>query len=106
MTDNSPNPTPAYSAGPPAEAKKTKSVVSLVLGLVSLLGGFLPLLGAAGIAAVIVGVLARRSEPMGQKLALGGIITGVIGFILGVIAFVLGVIAVQAVLQNGGVPTN
>ncbi|MEY2849810.1 MAG: hypothetical protein RI885_2477 [Actinomycetota bacterium] len=106
MTDSNLNPTPSYSAGPPADAKKTKSIVSLVLGLVSLLGGFIPLLGGAGIAAVIVGMLARRSEPAGQKLALWGIIAGIVGFVLGVIAFIVGLIAVQSLLQNGGVPAS
>lgn len=81
---------------PPAGAggqNKTLAIVSLVIGIVSILccsGFFLP-----GLAAIVTGVMARGkasgnpAEYGGAGLALGGIITGVISIIFGAIYWLL-----------------
>jgi hypothetical protein len=79
-------------AGVAVGQNKTLAIVSLVLGILSLLccSWFIP-----GIAAIVTGVMARgkaKKNPAqygGEGLALGGIITGVISLILGAIVAVL-----------------
>ena len=94
---------PASSPNSAAAAGgRTKSIVSLVLGIVSLLAIFIPLLGGAGIAAVIVGAIARRSEPSGARMALIGIILGIVGFVLWIIGFVIGLQTAAAILEQQG----
>jgi len=83
-------------------AKKTKAIVSLVLGIVSLLSFLIPLIGGAGIAAAIVGFIARRSEPAGARLAIVGIVLGIIGFVLGIVFFIVYQQQAMAILEQQG----
>ncbi|MEO7673727.1 MAG: DUF4190 domain-containing protein [Pyrinomonadaceae bacterium] len=78
---------PSFTPSPAVSGQnKTLSIVSLVLGIISIVlcCGFL-----TGVPALIVGIMARGkansnpSEYGGAGLALGGIITGVIGTLLG-----------------------
>lgn len=76
----------------PAGQNKTLAIVSLVLGILSILccGWFIP-----GIVAIILGFMAKSkatNDPAnygGRGLALGGIITGVFSVVLGVIVVIL-----------------
>lgn len=82
--------TPATDAAktrPAAVQNQTLGILSLVLGALSVLTGFQPLLG---IAAIVLGALALRSEPTSGKLAIWGIVTGALGAI-GLVWTVLGV---------------
>ncbi|HEY8588262.1 MAG TPA: hypothetical protein VIL55_01800 [Naasia sp.] len=74
-----------------ATGSKTKGIIALVAGVVSLIGAFAfaPLGIVAGIVAVILGVLSRRSEPGARGLALAGLILGVVGIVLSVIFLIL-----------------
>lgn len=76
--------TPATPAVP--GPKRTLSIVSLVLGLISFVccGGLV-----FGVAAIVTGVMGRKREPAGKTLALVGIITGAIGAVTGTIFVVL-----------------
>jgi hypothetical protein len=82
------NPPPASLDG----QNKTLAIISLVLGILSLIccSWFVP-----GIAAIVLGFIARskaKSDPAtygGEGLALAGIITGGISVVLGVIVIIL-----------------
>ncbi|MBA2736395.1 MAG: DUF4190 domain-containing protein, partial [Pyrinomonadaceae bacterium] len=85
---NTPFQPPASGAG----QNQTLAIVSLILGILSVLccAWFLP-----GIAAVVLGFMAKSkaeqnpNEYGGRGLALGGIITGGISVVLGIIVMIL-----------------
>ena len=104
---NMQNPQNFGQAAPIAGQNKTLAIVSLVLGLVSLLccnwSFVLP------IAAIITGFMAKNkanSDPAqygGAGLALGGIITGAVSLVVGIVVIVLYVIwgaAMMATMPN------
>ena len=70
-------PAPAVEAAPVAAAApvRTLGIVSLVLGIASIVTGTGPIMGAA---AIVVAVLAFRREPASRNLAIGGLVTGAI----------------------------
>lgn len=72
-----------------ATSTKTKGVVALVAGIVSVVTAWLvPILGLiAGIVAVVLGFLSRKSEPGARTLSLWGLILGFVGIVLSVIAW-------------------
>lgn len=91
-----PPPPPAYPPPPgfPGAAGPTpgkgKAITSMILGIVSVvlcLYWFIAI--PAGIAAIILGVLARR-EGAARGMALAGLITGIIGAAFGLLMVVLG----------------
>ncbi|MDQ1544546.1 MAG: hypothetical protein QOK08_2184 [Actinomycetota bacterium] len=71
---------PAYSPAP-VGVKQTLSLVSFIVGLVAFLFGWALIFGlAAGIVAIILGVLGRKREPGAPKwMWLVGIIAGAVG---------------------------
>lgn len=66
---------PQSSTGHPAAPSRSMSIISMVLGILSLLGFTV----ATGIPAVILGHMAQRSEPHGRGMWMTGLITGYIG---------------------------
>lgn len=94
-------PPPGYGYAPPPAVSGTKSVVSLVLGIVSIVFCYLGLL--IGPAAIIVAVLARKEIGAAQNaghphgpvpgtgMATAGLVTGIVGTVIwaGVVALVI-----------------
>ncbi|CAN5133601.1 hypothetical protein BH09ACT5_BH09ACT5_13260 [soil metagenome] len=78
-----PTPAPAVEATPVTTAAptpvaapaRTLGILSLVLGIASIVTGTGPILGAA---AIVVAVLALRQEPASRGLAIGGLATGAV----------------------------
>jgi len=86
MTTTTPTPTPALETTATAPVR-TLGIVALVLGIASIVSGFNPVMGVAGI---IVGVLSLRQEPGARGFATWGIVTGAVsvaGIVLGIGAF-------------------
>jgi len=100
----SPTPAPAAQPGPPSQS--AKAIVSLVLGLLSVVccGG--PL---TGIPAIVLGLLARRDimrsdgRVDGNGVAITGVITGAFGTFVVVAYIVLNVMGVWAISKS--IPT-
>lgn len=92
---------PGYGA-PGVRPTNGKATASLVTGVTSLVLSWCCGFGLVGIAAVILGVKARREiqssggAQQGDGLALGGIITGAIAIVLGLLILVVIGIAVIA----------
>ena len=90
-------------SGTSAGENKTLAIISLVVGILSLLccGWFIP-----GIAAIILGFIAKgkaTSDPAqygGAGLALGGMITGGVSIILGIIVVILYLLGFAANLMR------
>jgi hypothetical protein len=98
MTDPvTPDPaTPAAPAAPAyapaaAGAKRTLSLVSFILGLVSFVFGWSVIFGlAAGIVAIVLGVQGRTKEPAAPRwMWIVGIIAGALGAITSLIFTIL-----------------
>jgi len=89
----------------------TQAVVSIVLGILSLPSLVFPPGGALGIAAIVVGVMARhritRSEGRlkGQRIAIAGIILGALGTLMALVlpAFLVGVL-IWSLFHGGRLP--
>jgi hypothetical protein len=80
-------------------AVKTKGVIALILGIVSLPAAFMPILGLLlGIAAVVLGFLSRKSEPAANTLSLWGIILGFAGIALSVVMFIVNAVLVAQLM--------
>ena len=88
---------PAYT-GTPVAARDSKPVIALVTGISSIVFAFCcsPIGLILGVAGAVLGYLSRaqiQRTGVGQesdKLALGGLVTGVIGALLSVVAFAIG----------------
>jgi ABC-type multidrug transport system fused ATPase/permease subunit len=92
------------AGGAAASPKKTKAILSVVFGAVSILFSlFLPIIWILlGIAGVILGFLARKSEPAAGKLPTIGIILSFIGIAVCIVSMILGaVLAVNMMQQQG-----
>ena len=78
-------------AGPPAAAgpKQTLSIIGFVLGLVSVVFGWVALIGVgAGIAGLIVSRKAKKDEPGAPSwMHTIGLIASIVGLVIGVISF-------------------
>lgn len=86
MTTTTPAPattTPAPTAVTPT---RTLGIISLVLGVASLAFG---LVFIVPIAAIVLGVLALKSEPASRGFAIGGIVTGAVS-VAGVFLAIVG----------------
>ena len=103
MSDYQSTPQPApYTGAAVPQRSQTLSILSMVFGILGVLGsllygiGFLP-----GLAGVILGFIARRREPASKPFWLTGIITGFVGIAISVVV-VIGVIALFAYAASSG----
>ncbi len=71
---------------------QTKAIISLVLGIVSFIFSWVPILGlACGIIALVLGLQAKKAAEQqpnvygGKGLALAGFILGIVGIVVGII---------------------
>ena len=89
-----------FNAVPEQQESKTLSIVSMVLGIVSLLGGCCcGLLGLpCSIAAIVTGIIAKVKNKPGAGFAIAGIITGAVGIIVAIVSVILG----NAMLKDMG----
>lgn len=85
-----------------ATASKTKGVLSLVFGIVSIVFAWiLPIVWLlVGVAAVVLGVLSRKQEPGARTLALWGIILGAVGIVLNILSMVAGAILISQAING------
>lgn len=75
---------------PEPEQKQTLSIVSLVLGIVGLLFSCCCCAGIPfDIAAIVVGILAKKKNVPGQGMALAGIILGAVGIVIYIITVII-----------------
>jgi hypothetical protein len=84
-TTTAPTQTPAGTTA--AAPTRTLGIVSLSLGIASLIFGANPVLG---VAAVVVGIMGLRNEPASKSFSIAGIVTGAIslaGLAFGTLAF-------------------
>lgn len=96
-----PPPPPGYGApqgygGQPPQSNSTLAIVSLVTGIIGILGGCCcGWLGIVGIAGIVTGVMARKEidqsggTKKGAGMALAGIICGAVGLVIGIILIIL-----------------
>lgn len=99
--------TPGYGAGYPAPApKKTngKAVAALILGILALLGSWIPfanivsiLMGIAALILGILGVKAARSGVGGRGLGIGGVVTGGVAIVVSALVLGLSIAALNSI---------
>lgn len=99
-----PEPTPYAAAAAPARPSPVLSIISLVAGILSFVGGlivFIPIIGSIlhlflPLTAVILGFLGKKKEPTAKGMWLTGIILGFIGLATAIISLIvwIGLIAV------------
>ncbi len=98
--------------GPHRMPTNGKATASLITGVATLVLSLCPLVGLAGLVAVVLGVRARseiRSSggtQQGDGLALGGVITGGIAVAVGLLVLALVVVAVVAGVSYESGPTD
>jgi hypothetical protein len=94
-----------YAGGAPAQKPAVLSIISLVLGILGIVGAFvvvLPIFGSimqlfipAG--AVVLGFLGKAKEPWAPKgLWLTGIILGFVGLAIAIISLILWIVAIAS----------
>lgn len=90
------------TGGAAASPKKTKSILSVVFGGVSILFSlFLPIIWILlGIAGVILGFMGGKSEPAAGKLPLIGIILSFVGIAACLISMILGALLITAAMNG------
>lgn len=77
---------------PEPEQKQTLSIVSLVCGIVGLLFSCCCCLGVPfDIAAIVVGIIAKKKNVPGQGMALAGIILGAVALVIYIITVIINV---------------
>ena len=97
-TDTSYSTTTDYSTGyssysPEPEQKATLSIVSLVLGIVGLVFSCCCCLGVPfDIAAIVVGIIAKKKNVPSQGMALAGIILGAVALVIYVITVIINLV--------------
>ncbi|MCR5708693.1 MAG: DUF4190 domain-containing protein [Ruminococcus sp.] len=98
-TDTSYSTTTDYSTGysaysPEPEQKATLSIVSLVLGIVGLVFSCCCCLGVPfDIAAIVVGIIAKKKNVPKQGMALAGIILGAVALVIYVITVIINLVS-------------
>ena len=101
--DFSPQMTPQYGPVPPKQGTDVLGIVSLVTGILSLLGCCCTWLGIVfGIAAVVCAVLSR-SQSANRKfsgMAVAGLVCGIIGLSLGVIGILVNILYGDDILKQ------
>ncbi len=92
------------TGGAAASPKKTKSILSVVFGAVSILFSlFLPIIWILlGIAGVILGFMGRKTEPAAGKLPTIGIVLSFIGIAVCIISMILGAVLAVSMMQQQG----
>ena len=91
------------SPAPQQEGSKVLAIVSMILGIISVItcccyGGGLPF----GIAAIITGIISKKKNQPGGGMALAGIITGAVGTLMGVIGLIMIIIGI---ISGSGTPS-
>lgn len=71
---------------PTVTAVRTLAIVGLCLGIASIVFGFNPAFGVAGL---VLGILALRREPAGRSFAIAAIVTGSVSLV-GIVAALFG----------------
>jgi len=106
MTDPTvPEPTPYSQPIPPltgsAAPSPTLSIISMIVGILGLLIGFVGggLLFSVG--GVVLGHLGRRRESAARGFWLTGLITGYVGILINIVAIVIWIVVFFAVASNG-----
>ncbi len=98
---------PAAPAYAPAAAgpKQTVSLVSFIVGLAALVFSWVPILGLlAGIAAIIIGVIARKREPAAPKwMWIVGVIAGAVAALIGLITLIGWIISLVYLASLGSI---
>src|SRR5690606_25716705 len=97
---------PPYTGAAPAGQKApVLSIISLIAGIVGLLGFWVVFIPVAGgimqlfipAAAVVLGFLGKKKEPQAAKgLWLTGIVTGFIGLAIGLISIILWIVLIAS----------
>ena len=84
---NPPGQQPAYGTMGSSGPEQSLSLTSFIVGLASVVFSWVPILGLlAGVAAVILGFVARGREPAAPSwMWLVGIISGFVGIFLGIV---------------------
>lgn len=102
---NFPQPGVVVEPPPVREGIGFKSVVSLILGIISLVCCCVPFIGVitGPLAALFGGLALRKNEPSGGKgIAIGGLVTGLLGTLAGIVVLLGGL----AIIQQLGVIAN
>lgn len=80
----------------PEQDKKTLAIVSLVLGIISLVCCMCPGVPIiSSIAAVIVGAISINKKQGGKGMAIAGVILGSIGILMGIVSLVTFIMAIS-----------
>ncbi len=103
-----PEPTP-YAAAPVAKPAPILSIISLVAGIVSFLGGlivFIPIVGSIlhlflPAAAIVLGFLGKKKEPAAKGMWLTGIILGFIGIAVALISLLIWIALIATAGTSG-----
>jgi hypothetical protein len=103
-------PAPPPPAAPPTQGSNGLAIAALIVGILAVGSAFVPLFGMivalpGGVAAIVLGVLARKRVPQvgGGGLAMAGIITGAAGIVIALVwALLVAVVftQVEADLQD------
>ncbi len=85
---------PYANSMPTEEGSKTLAIVSLVLGIISILTCCCsPCSIPLPIAAIITGVLGKKKCPSASGMALAGIITGAVGLVVAIVAVIISIVS-------------
>jgi hypothetical protein len=105
MTDPTvPEPTPYSQPIPPLEGTApptpTLSIISMIVGILGLLIGFVGggLLFSVG--GVVLGHLGQRKEPAARGFWLTGLITGYVGILVNIVVIIIWIVFFVAVASN------
>ena len=91
---------PGYASAP-AKPSQVLSILSLVGGIVGLVGSFFYFGLLFSIAAVVLGFIAKKKEPASKGMWLTGIILGFVGIAIGVIFIIIAIIAFAVLASYG-----
>lgn len=97
---NFPQPDVSVQEVPAREGVGFKAVLSLILGILSLVCCCIPFIGVicGPFAALFGGLSLRRSEPSGGKgIAIGGLVTGLLGTLAGIVVLLGGLAIIQQI---------
>jgi hypothetical protein len=98
-------PTPAPTPAPVAGVKQTLSIVAFVVGLVAFVFGWTPVFGLlAGVAAIILAVMAHKREPAAPAwMWIVGLIAGILGAVTSLIFSLVWIFSLIAIAAAPGV---
>ena len=95
---------PAYAPGTPGP-KQTLSLVGFIVGLAALVFSWVPILGLlAGIAGIIISLMARTREPAAPKwMWIVGLIAGAVAALIGLLTLIGWIISLVYLASLGSV---